>query len=86
MVGFTAYVYEIEDGAADVAEIQRRLEQAVGGPVTLRARVVSSKLELITDPVSEGGGKWVRDSIIVGQVGGGGGPSGVFERSFTPSV
>ncbi len=54
VVGFTAYVYETEDGAADVAEIQRRLEQAVGGPVTLRARVVSSKLELITDPVSEG--------------------------------
>lgn len=55
MVGFTAYVYETGDGAADVAEIQKRLEQAVGGPVTLRARVVSSKLELITDPMSEGG-------------------------------
>ena len=44
VVGFTAYIYGKTDGAANVAELQRRLEAVVGGPVTLRARVIPSQL------------------------------------------
>ena len=44
VVSFTAYVYAEREEEANVAEIQRRLERAVGGPVILRARVVPSDL------------------------------------------
>ena len=47
IVDFTAYVYGKTDGAANVVEVQRRLEQVVRGLVTLRVRVVPSELEVI---------------------------------------
>ena len=47
VVGFTAYVYEEADGEADVAGIQAQLEEAVGGSVTLRARVVPATLGVV---------------------------------------
>ena len=50
VVGFTAYVYTGTEGEADVADIQRRLEQAVKGSVTLRARIIASDLGLVGSP------------------------------------
>jgi len=50
VVGFTAYVYDEQEEASNIAEIQRRLERAVRGPVTLRARVVPASLGLISSP------------------------------------
>ena len=49
VVGFTAYVYAETDSESDIASIQRRLENAVGGPVTLRARVVPAELGVVSN-------------------------------------
>ena len=46
---FTAYVYGETDGAANVEALQRQLEQVVGGPVTLRARVIHAELGRIAN-------------------------------------
>ena len=47
VVGLTAYSYGKTDGAANIRELQRRLEQVVGGPVTLRARVILLQLGVV---------------------------------------